>query len=140
MGSSFSLKELIVMSSPAEYIKEKVNLQQVLNGLTPLKGMNTLYDELMQKEGKVLDVINRMVDNENKMKNLSFLDTPLRLLLVKMLQEWNAILAEVTGNKMVGETTKSFRDYLKIFSKENRTIYIGLMLVIIALFLLLISN
>jgi hypothetical protein len=125
------------MSSPAEYIQEKINLQEVLNGLTPLKGMNTLYDELMQKESKVLDVINRMAENENKAKNTAFLDTPLRLLFVRTLQEWNAILAELAGNKNV---KKTFRDYLTIFKKENRTIYIGFLLVIIALFLLLISN
>jgi hypothetical protein len=92
------------------------------------------YEELMKKEEKVLDTVNNVVKHyrDTDIKNGEFINQGIYSIITRYFDVYTEILDDFT--KPDG---KSFID---IVSKEDRPIYIGLTLIIIALILFFIEN
>jgi len=92
------------------------------------------YQDLMQKEEKVLDTVNNVVKyyRDEDIKNGEFINQGISTIITRYFDVFKEILDDFTSNKK-----KSFID---IISKDDRPIYIGITLIIIALFLFFIEN
>jgi hypothetical protein len=90
-----------------------------------------VYTALMAKEKDVLDTINRMVE-QKPVTNLSFVDQSLFDLVTNFALAWKRIYQEAVLYKQ--------RDVMALFYNNERKIYVGVMLVVIALFLYFIDT
>ena len=93
----------------------------------------TIYQQLMEKEDKVLDVLNRMVEKDAKKSD-------------KMLFFYNQSLIDITmkfSNNMVNifeelfieRQFKSFNELQHILLDGDRKIYMGILVVLVGIFL-----
>jgi tetrahydromethanopterin S-methyltransferase subunit A len=89
-----------------------------------------VYEELMKKEDHVLDTINRVVNfsNEKEKKSSEFLNKSINEHVHHFFWTMNNILADLSK-------VKNIQNFRKVLFKDDRQIYIGILLVIIALFL-----
>lgn len=92
------------------------------------------YEELMQKEEKVLDTLNNVVKyyRDEDIKDREFINQGINTIITRYLDVWKEILDDFTSNPK--------KTYIDIISKDDRPIYIGITLIIIALFLFFIEN
>jgi len=96
---------------------------------------DSIYDELVKKENNILKTINRVIDFEKDKENKkNFLNLPLSKIYKNIFHNLNKILEELLKTKNL--TTKKFK---KIILKEKRIIYLGILLIIIAIYLALIE-
>lgn len=96
---------------------------------------DSIYDELVKKENNILKTINRVIDFEKDKENKKkFLNLPLSKIYKNIFHNLNKILEELLKTKNL--TTKKFK---KIILKEKRIIYLGILLIIIAIYLSLIE-
>lgn len=96
---------------------------------------DSIYDELVKKENSILKTINRVIDFEKDKENKKkFLNLPLSKIYKNIFHNLNKILEELLKTKKL--TTKKFK---KIILKEKRIIYLGILLIIIAIYLALIE-
>ena len=90
----------------------------------------TTYQDLMQKEEKVLDTVNSVVKyyQEKKTNRTLFYKLSVIDMLHLFFTEWSLILADISkinsGNLKLS---------LALFTKNDRMIYIGIMLVFVAI-------
>lgn len=89
-----------------------------------------IYQELMSKEKHVLDTINRVVNvsNEQETASKEFGNLSLNEVLHNFL--WHM---QLTTQEMF--QVKTIRDLKKVFTKDDRIIYIGMLFVLICVFL-----
>lgn len=94
------------------------------------------YQELMQKEGKVLDTVNNIVKyyRDEDIKNGEFINQGISTILIRLFDVWKEIIDDFTSEK------KNKKSFIEIVSINDRPIYIGITLIIIALFLFFIEN
>lgn len=109
----------------AEY-KEYKNLLNLLEK----SDVSTVYEELIKKEENVLHTINRVANLKatEDQKKTDFLSMPMHQIILKLYATLKAIHHELLR-------VKSVKQVPKIFLKDDRKIYLGIMLVILALFL-----
>ena len=89
----------------------------------------------MKKEQNILEVVNRVIKfNEDEEKKRSFLQTPIIKIIMYTFQNMNDILQELLKSKKI--TNNKIK---KILGSHNRLIYLGIFLVIIAVFLAMIE-
>lgn len=93
------------------------------------------YQQLMQKEDKVLDTVNQVVKyyRDQDIKEKEFVHQNVYSILSKLSETWKEILEEIV-------VIRSPSDLYHVFTKEDRVIYVGITMVIIALFLFLIES
>lgn len=105
---------------------EYSQLQRLLKSSNPTE----IYSELMGKEEHVLDTINRVVNqsNEKEIKGTEFLNLSLLEITQKLF--WNM---QLTLHELY--EVRTFQDLKKVFLKDDRKIYIGIVLVLISMFL-----
>jgi hypothetical protein len=89
-----------------------------------------IYLQLMSKEKHVLDTINRVVDasNEKELTSKEFANLSLNEILHNFM--WHMQLATQELLR-----AKTFRDFKKVFTKDDRLIYTGLFFVLVCVFL-----
>lgn len=94
---------------------------------------NTLYDELMQKEDRVLSTIDRYIadQRQNAIVSKRFINTHVMEIPVMMFKTINDILDEATKKEL-----KTPRDVAALFTSGTRIIYVGILLIIFAIFIL----
>jgi hypothetical protein len=96
---------------------------------------DSIYDELVKKENTILKTINRVIDFEkNKENKKKFLHLSLSKIYKNIFFNLNKILEELLKTNKI--TIKQLK---KIFLKEKRIIYLGILLIIIAIYLALIE-
>ena len=95
---------------------------------------NNVYQDLMKKEEKTLDSINKVVKyyKDNDYKNKEFLNMSFWELTIRFGEIWPEI-----WNDIISSDPK-YISFLNIFIKDDRPIYIGVLLIIISIFLLFI--
>lgn len=96
--------------------------------------MTNKYENLMKKENKVLDTINHVV------KNIRSKDEKNKQLInMSLYQIYNNMFLEIP--KIIDELYKfnNLNDIINILTKNNRLIYLGILLVIISIFLFFIE-
>lgn len=94
------------------------------------------YQELMQKEEKVLDTVNNVIKyyRDEDIRNGEFINQGINTIITRFFDVWKEIIDDFTSNK------KNKKSFVEIVSIDDRPIYIGVTLIIIALFLFFIEN
>ena len=110
-------------------------------------GNEDIYGELMRKEDRVIETVNRVVNHAKLLESssLSFFHQPLHLILVHLIETFKHILDDLiillSSSSRGRDAKKSslLKDAFEIFMKESRKIYVGLMLIGFAIIISLIS-
>lgn len=96
---------------------------------------DSIYDEIMKKEKNVKEIIDRVIDHEKKKElNKLFVNTKFSDILLNIFKVLNDILEDFTKSKKL-----SLKKLKKILSKEKRIIYVGIFMIVCAIFLALIE-
>jgi hypothetical protein len=113
------------------------NLYEIINDKNKTEP-NSIYDELKQKEDKYYDTINRVIDYKLKEEeqNTYFQYTTIQNFIINIFITLNVIFKELM-NTNLSKINNS--DLLKIFTKDHRLIYVGIILIFLALIMLLID-
>jgi len=119
---------------------EKINdmsisdLSKIINGVK-LDKNNTIYDEIKKKEKNMKEVIDRVIDYEKiQDKKKEFLQTPISTIIINTFQNINDMLDDILkSDKLSNKRIK------KILGIKNRQIYLGIFIVLIAIFLAMIE-
>jgi len=95
--------------------------------------MSDAYNELLQKEKNVLATVNRVVEHEQKKKfdGKVFYNMPLLTVIALFIGTWKTILIELTSLDFKSD----YRSIPSIFIRKERKIYLGFMIIIVAVFL-----
>ena len=96
---------------------------------------DSIYDELMNKEGNIKEVIDRIIDYKEKQKlDDLFVNTKFKNIFMNIFKTLNHLIDDLTKQKEI-----SYEQLKKMLNKEHRLIYIGLFMIMIAFFLSLIE-
>lgn len=119
-------------SDPTVEYSKLVNLLQSSN-----VSKGEVYSELMKKEENTLKTINRVVEHEsNKRTDEKLLyNMPLLTIIALFVNTWRNIFLELAS---MGEL-KNFNTIYDIFTKKDRKIHVGLMLLVVGIFLYVID-
>jgi hypothetical protein len=122
------------LAAPYELANDLYNL--ITNNKPSTDSANTLYDELMAKEKAVLDTIQRVVDDkaEERRVAVDFVSTPLHRIPQNLIYSMAGLLADWTKSPPA-----SVSEAMAVLTKDQRMIYAGITLVLIALFLIFIQ-
>lgn len=110
------------------------DLSKIINGVK-LDKNNTVYDEIKKKEKNMKEVIDRVIDYEKiQDKKKEFLQTPISTIIINTFQNINDMLDDILkSDKLTNKRIK------KILGIKNRQIYLGIFIVLIAIFLAMIE-
>jgi hypothetical protein len=89
------------------------------------------YQDLMKHETKTLDTINNVVKyyKDAKLADSQLINQSLHSIFMRFFEVWNQILEDMFK-------VKTPNDAIHVFLKSDRIIFIGIALIIIALFLI----
>lgn len=93
-----------------------------------------VYTELLKKEDKVLDVIARVANQDEIKRKGRLMEMSISEAIARFANTWKNIFVESIEAK-----SKDPRTYGNIITKDDRKVYVGVMLVVIAMFLFFIS-
>ena len=101
---------------------------------SPSQNLGDVYTELIKKEDKVLDVLNRMTEFEvkNKKHDTLFYNATIYEAIAMFANTWKNIFVELF-------VEKRFRDVDHILLDGDRKIYFGIMMILIAFSLFFVS-
>jgi tetrahydromethanopterin S-methyltransferase subunit A len=108
---------------------EYSKLLKLLNSKTD--DPSTVYEELIKKEDRVLDVVNRVVNysNEKQVKSEEFMNLSLNHIVARLFTVIKAIMSEIM-------LVRNFNQFMDVVTKEDdRKIYVGLIFIILAVFI-----
>jgi|TARA_Y100000389_G_C17035953_1_gene305760 hypothetical protein len=91
-----------------------------------------IYHKLMKKEEKILDVLTDIHQQKQENTLHYFMNTPVHLIFQKLISTLRTITSEMYNAKDV-------MDIINIISKKERLIYTGVIFVIIALIMIIIT-
>ena len=114
---------------PIEYSEYK-SLVDILQ-----KSDEDIYEEVMKKEKNVLSTIDHVVNHikEENVKSDQFINLSISHIIEKFLLLIPEMIKELSN-------VRSLQDIIKVISKEDRIIYIGILLIIIGLFIFLVES
>ena len=94
-----------------------------------------IYEELMKKEERVLDTIDRVVNysNEKQVKESEFLENSLNGIAHDFFWNMKLVMSDLYD-------VKTFQDLGRVLTKDDRKIYLGILAILVGLFLLFIVN
>lgn len=119
------------MKKPIEYgeYKEILDIAQRTN-------VEDSYQDLMEKEKKVLDTVNKVVKyhRDENIKSEEFVNQDMTTIITRFFDVWKDIIDDYTA---VDGPTKSI---MEIFTHGDRPIYVGISLIIIALILFFVES
>lgn len=104
--------------------------QSLVDTLEKSKNHEFTYQELMQKEEKVLDTVNKVIRNykDEEHKEREFINKRLIQIAYDFFQVWIDMFTEFVDNKDLARIPS-------IVTKDDRLIYIGVMFVIVSIIL-----
>jgi|UniRef100_A0A6C0BRI8 hypothetical protein len=91
-----------------------------------------IYQKLMKKEEKVLDVLNDIHKHKYETTLQFFMNTPIHIILRKIIATGENIYTELYDSHDI-------LDFVKVITKKERLIYTGVIFVLIGLVLTIIS-
>ena len=93
-----------------------------------------LYQELMAKEQNVLATVNRVVNQKKRttVRDEQFVNMPLMAVVLRFGTVMSTLIADMVKARSVGKAWAAVR-------REDRGIYVGLLLIVVALFLLVVQ-
>ena len=87
------------------------------------------YQEVMQKESKTLDTINRAIKvyKDDKVEHKQFINAPISAVVFRFFNVWNELIKDLVthGNNI--------QEVVAIFNKEDRLVYIGITLIFLSI-------
>ena len=107
---------------------EYSDYKSLVNTLEQSNHDNT-YQELINKEDKVLDTVNRVIKNyrDEDVKEKEFINHTISQVVYKFFNIWIEIFNDLLNS--------NGKDIFDIFSKDDRLVYIGIMFIFISIFL-----
>lgn len=92
------------------------------------------YEDLMKKESDVLDTVNNVVKyyRDNDIHEAEFIHQSIVHIIYRFSTVWKEVIEEAT-------TVSSYHDLIEIVSKNDRPIYLGISLILLALFLIFVE-
>lgn len=104
--------------------------------ITRRSNIENSYQDLMEKEDKVLNTVNNVVKyyREEDMKDGEFVNQPLTTIVAQFFDVWKDVIDELIA------MPKTKQSIFSIMLKKERVIYIGMAMVLIAAFLILIES
>jgi hypothetical protein len=115
---------------PIEYGEVKEILE-----IANRKNVDNSYQDLMEKEETVLNTVNDVVRyyKDKDIKDVEFINQSISIILERFVEVWIAIINGIAS-------ASSLWDVLKVMSDKDHPIYIGITMVILALFLFLVES
>lgn len=97
-------------------------------GMGDVGDVGDVYQALMRKEGRVLDTVDRVVNDRLRTDDdrRSFLQLPLHVIGIRLVRALRGIVDDLVEARNV-ETV------LKAFTREDRRVYLGALVVVLAL-------
>jgi hypothetical protein len=97
--------------------------------------LDDTYKDLMKKEDRVLDTVNSVVNHykEKRSDKKQFVN-------MSLYEIYNLLFLEVPLMMIEMYKVETFEDFIVLFTKNNRLVYIGIILVILSTFLFFIEN
>jgi hypothetical protein len=88
------------------------------------------YEEVMNKEEKVLDTMNNVIKfyNDDAVSQKQIINQPILFVVKRFFSVWTDIINDLTK-------ITSFQSFLDVFIKDGRLVYIGAMFVILSIIL-----
>ena len=107
---------------------EYSDYKSLVNTLEQSNHDNT-YQELINKEDKVLDTVNRVIKNyrDEDVIEKEFINHTISQVVYKFFNIWIEIFNDLLNS--------NGKDIFDIFSKDDRLVYIGIMFIFISIFL-----
>lgn len=99
------------------------------------KDVDNSYQDLMNKEEKVLDAVSDVVKyyRDKDIKDGEFINQSLSIIAERFVEVWVEIINGIAS-------ASSLNDIIRVIGAKDHPIYIGITMVIIALFLFLIES
>ncbi len=115
---------------PIEYGEVKEILE-----IANRKNVDDSYQELMSKEGKVLETVSDVVKyyRDKDIKDGEFINQSISIIMERFVEVWIEIINGVAS-------ASSIHEILRVMGDKDHPIYIGITMVVIALFLFLIES
>jgi hypothetical protein len=109
-------------------------VQEIL-AIANRKNVENSYQDLMDKETKVLETVSDVVRyyRDKDIKDGEFINQSLSIIAERFVQVWVEIINDIAS-------ASSLYDIFKTIGKKDHPIYIGITMVIVALFLFLIES
>lgn len=87
------------------------------------------YQEVMAKESKVLDTINKSIKifNDEKIKHKQFVNKPISEIVFNFFNTWVEIIQDITTN------VDSITSLINILNTKDRLVYIGVSLIVLSI-------
>jgi hypothetical protein len=122
-----SVLNLLNESSDTSYTSDKGNTYGM---------QDNVYQELMKKEGKTLDTINNVIKyyKDNDYKNKEFVTMNFWEVLIRFNDIWLEMWDDVTSTAITGNINDTI-SFGSIIMKNDRPIYIGILIIIISIFM-----
>lgn len=120
----------VVNMKPIEYGEVKEILE-----IANRKNVDNAYEDLMSKESKVLETVSDVVKyyRDKDIKDGEFINQSISIIMERFVEVWVEIINGVAS-------ASSIKDILRVMSDKDHPIYIGITMVVIALFLFLIES
>jgi hypothetical protein len=112
------------------------SFSSLLDNGDSIPGYDDLYGDLMRKEERVMDTVDRVVNHARlaDVEHTSFLKQPLHVIILRLIKTIKIVFEEAVdlGRTPRGKV-KWWTRFADLFMKEERKIYVGVLLVILAL-------
>lgn len=117
-------------------LNEVDDLYDIINNKTT--GNNTIYDELKKKEMTYYETIQKVIDEKDKERNQpkDIQSKPFIDLIISAMAVWYDIVMDLVNYDYRSKYTKD--TFFVLFTKDDRPIYIGILLVILSIFMMII--
>lgn len=97
---------------------------------------DSIYDKIVTKEKDVYETINRVIDfkNQQKKEKTLFINTKFSDIFMNIFKVLNGLLEDLTKFDKI-----TYKQLKKLVNKKQRIIYLGLFMILCAIFLALIE-
>lgn len=118
------------MPEPNIQYSEYKSVVELLNK----SNQDTVYQDLMKKEDKTLDTINKVIKyyKDNDYKNKEFINISFWEAVMRFGDVWTELYTDLSNTKNYDMSI------IRIIMKDDRPIYVGITIIIIALIMLFI--
>ena len=113
-----------------------IDYRNLLKSLKDTNNVDDIYQQLMEKEQSRVDLINRVVENDNNniFKDTMFYNQSIVSIAMNFAAVWKEIFREFMVDK------REIATWPRIFYEGQRKIYTGIMVLLIALLLFFIQS
>lgn len=119
------------------------SLLQSSSSSNPLDASDAVYTDLMAKEGRVLETVDRVVNHArfSAIKQRSFFQQPLHVFLTRLIDTCRHIMEDlIAASSMRGGYSATGRAIAHAFVDGERKMYLGVLLIIAGVVIVLVQT